>query len=122
MPTYLKLKACDRCGGDLAPYKDEFFCMQCGGIVYPHAPDYGPAMYHENGRRRRDMISTLIENRAGADDRWRLANQKVISLIDKGYTLSETARVAGVAIRRVSEVKEVLRSIAVSPSPGAEQK
>ena len=122
-----RLKGCRKCGGDLCHEDGAWGCIQCGRYYYPKVDlpiDY-PLMAavgggnDNKGKRRRTggiagrNINAVVRSQLASTQRWREQNQQVITQLDAGRTVAETAGVLGRDPRQVRNVAKRLREIRV---------
>ena len=129
-----RFKSCIKCGGDLFVQDGDWGCIQCGRYYYPIADM--PLAYsqltvaasdggnNKRGKRRRTgglagrNINAVIRSQLASTQRWREQNQQVITHLDAGRTVAETAGVLGQDPRQVRNVAKRLREARLlTPEP-----
>ena len=124
-----RFKGCGKCGGDLFATDGEWGCIQCGQYYYPKADmplDYPQLTVtasvggNDNRRKRRRTgglagrnINSVIQSQLASTQKWRDRNQQIITHLESGRTLTETAGVLGQNLRQVRMVADRLREIKV---------
>ena len=127
--TVWRFKSCGKCGGDLFATDSEWGCIQCGQYYYPKAGlplDYPQLTVtasvggKDNRRKRRRTgglagrnINSVIQSQLASTQKWRDRNQQIITHLESGRTLTETAGVLGQNLRQVRMVADRLREIKV---------
>jgi hypothetical protein len=101
------LRACTKCHGALVPFDDERFCLNCGKVYYPDSPDYSLYLYHEGGRKRRE-VPHYDADQAEVDIKWMLANGRILQMIKAGLSTGDISMRTGVEMRQVRAVRERL--------------
>ena len=122
-----RFKSCIKCGGDLFVQDGDWGCIQCGRYYYPIADT--PLAYPQltvaasdggndsRGKRRRTgglagrNINAVVRSQLASTERWQVQNQQVITHLDAGRSVAETAGVLGRDPRQVRNVAERLREI-----------
>ena len=132
--TLWRLKSCGKCGGDLLDTVGELGCIQCGQYYYPKAdlPLNYPqltvtaSVAGEDNRRKRKRtggiagrnINSVVQSQLASTQKWLERNQQVITQLESGRTVTETAEASGQKLRQVRLVAERLRDIRVlTPEP-----
>jgi len=132
--TVWRLKSCGKCGGDLLAAVGEWGCIQCGQYYYPEAapslenPELSASASVEGNDDRRKRrrtggiagrnINSVVRSQLASTQKWRDQNQQVITHLESGQTVAETAGVAGRKPRQVRMVAERLRDTRVLTPEG----